>query len=93
MQNIPEIRLGLISVSRDCFPVTLSAQRRGKVAQACKEVGIDLYECPITVENEVQAKTSVEDVLGHDVNALIVYLGNFGPETAETLIARFFDGQ
>ena len=92
MQNIPEIRLGLISVSRDCFPVTLSAQRRGKVAQACKEVGIDLYECPITVENEVQAKTSVEDVLGHDVNALIVYLGNFGPETAETLIARFFDG-
>ncbi len=26
------------------------------------------------------------------MNALVVYLGNFGPETAETLLAKYFDG-
>lgn len=28
MTNIPEIKLGLIAVSRDCFPVALSERRR-----------------------------------------------------------------
>ena len=27
-----------------------------------------------------------------DCNALVVFLGNFGPETPETLIAKYFDG-
>ena len=32
MNNIPAIKLGLISVSRDCFPIELSAARRHAVA-------------------------------------------------------------
>ena len=24
MQNIPEVKLGIVAVSRDCFPITLS---------------------------------------------------------------------
>ena len=28
MKNIPEVKLGIIAVSRDCFPMTLSASRR-----------------------------------------------------------------
>jgi L-fucose isomerase-like protein len=31
-------------------------------------------------------------VTKHEVNALVVFLGNFGPETAETLLAKYFDG-
>ena len=28
MNNIPEVKLGIIAVSRDCFPIALSTQRR-----------------------------------------------------------------
>ena len=34
----------------------------------------------------------MDDALAHGVNALVVFLGNFGPETPETLIADWFDG-
>ena len=30
--NIPEVKLGLIAVSRDCFPIELSQKRRAAVA-------------------------------------------------------------
>ena len=35
MRNIPSVTLGLVAVSRDCFPVTLSESRRARVAAAC----------------------------------------------------------
>jgi len=88
MQNIPIVKLGLISVSRDCFPLTLSETRR---AAAAKSYG-DIYECKITVENELDMLKAVEDVTKAGVNALVVFLGNFGPETPETLIAQRFCG-
>ena len=89
MMNIPEVKLGLIAVSRDCFPIALSTQRRKNIAAACKGA---LYECPVTVENETDMCKAVEDVRAAGCNALVVFLGNFGPETPETLIARNFDG-
>ncbi|MGN0686394.1 MAG: fucose isomerase, partial [Gemmiger sp.] len=90
--NIPEVRLGIIAVSRDCFPIELSVQRRGAIAAACKAKGLDLYECPVTVENETDMQKAVADVQAAGCNALTVFLGNFGPETPETLIAKYFDG-
>ncbi len=87
MKNIPEVKLGIIAVSRSCFPMALSERRRAAVVRA---YGEGLYECPVTVENELDAKKAVEDVKAHGVNALVVYLGNFGPETPETLIAEWF---
>ena len=35
---------------------------------------------------------ALEDVNKAECNALVVFLGNFGPETPETLIAERFDG-
>ncbi len=90
MKNIPDVKLGLIAVSRDCFPIALSTRRRENIAAACSGGG--LYECPITVENESDALRACEDVKQAGCNALVVYLGNFGPETPETLIAQKFDG-
>ena len=89
MKNIPDVKLGIIAVSRDCFPVALSNQRREAIVKAC---GGDLYECPITVENEADMLDAVQDVTLEECNALVVFLGNFGPETPETLIAEKFDG-
>lgn len=87
--NIPNIKLGIIAVSRSCFPKTLSEIRRKAIVKA---YGGDIYECPVIVENENDAKSAVEDVVKNDVNALIVFLGNFGPETPETLIREWFNG-
>ena len=89
LTNIPQVKLGIIAVSRDCFPVSLSEKRRQAVADAC---GGGLYQCPVTVENEKDMLRAVADVTAAGCNALVVFLGNFGPETPETLIAKHFGG-
>ena len=89
MQNIPEVKLGIVAVSRDCFPIGLSIARREAIVKVCKG---GLYECPVTVENELDMLKAVDDVKAAGCNALVVFLGNFGPETPETLIAKNFDG-
>jgi L-fucose isomerase-like protein len=89
MDNIAQVRLGLVAVSRSCFPKALSERRRNAVKEAYQD---PLYECPITVEDEKDMRAALEDTLKHEVNALVVFLGNFGPETAETLLAKYFDG-
>lgn len=89
MKNIPDVKLGLIAVSRDCFPIALSESRRAAIR---KLYGEGLYECRVTVENEKDMLRAVEDVKAAECNALVVFLGNFGPETPETLIAKYFEG-
>ncbi len=89
LTNIPVVKLGIIAVSRDCFPIELSQKRRKAIVEAYKG---EIYECPVTVENEKDMLKAVEDVTKAGCNALAVFLGNFGPETPETLIAKNFDG-
>ncbi len=89
MNNIPEVKLGIIAVSRDCFPIGLSPARREAIVRTC---GGNIHECPVTVANEGDMLKAVEDVKAAGCNALVVFLGNFGPETPETLIAKYFDG-
>ncbi len=89
MNNIAEVRLGLVAVSRSCFPKALSERRRDAVREAYQG---SLYTCPVTVENENDMRLALKDVAQNKVNALVVFLGNFGPETAETLLAKYFDG-
>ena len=90
--NIPEVKLGLVAVSRDCFVLSLSERRRKAIADAYTAAGGDVYECKVTVENEADAQKAVADVTEAGCNALVVFLGNFGPETPETLIAQYFHG-
>jgi len=89
MSNIPEVRLGLIAVSRDCFPIGLSIARREAISKVYPG---ELYVCPVTIETEKDMQKAVADVKAAGCNALVVFLGNFGPETPETLIAKHFDG-
>ena len=89
MNNIPEVKLGIVAVSRDCFPIELSVRRREAIKAAYTG---ELYECPVTVENELDMQKAVADVNAAGCNALVVFLGNFGPETPETLLAKYFDG-
>ena len=95
MNNVPKIKLGIVAVSRDCFPESLSVNRRKNLveAYASKYDIEDIYECPICiVESEIHMVQALEDVKNAGCNALCVYLGNFGPEIAETLLAKHFEG-
>jgi L-fucose isomerase-like protein len=92
MKNMPVVKLGIAAVSRDCFPMSLSTSRRQAVVKAFKAKGQDIYECPTTIENELHMKKALAELKEAGCNALVVYLGNFGPETAETLLAKEFDG-
>ncbi len=61
-----------MTVSRSSFPKeTCSYQEAYKG---------ELYECPVTVENEKDMEKALEDVNKAECNALVVFLGNFGPK-------------
>ena len=92
MLNIPDVKPGIVAVSRDCFPMALSAGRRGAVAGALASKHIDIYESKITVENETDVLKALDDINNNGVNALVIFLGNFGPEGPETLLAQKFRG-
>ena len=95
MNNIPKVKVGIVAVSRDCFPESLSVNRRKALteAYAAKYDAENIYECPICiVESEIHMQQALEDVMKAGCNALAVYLGNFGPEISETLLAKYFDG-
>ena len=95
MNNIPKAKVGIVAVSRDCFPESLSVNRRKALVAAYenKYGKDDIYECPICiVESEIHMVQALEDIKAAGCNALCVYLGNFGPEISETLLAKHFDG-
>ena len=56
MSNMPEVKLGVVAVSRDCFPESLSVSRRQNLMKAYTEkYGTEgIYECPVCiVESEI----------------------------------------
>ncbi len=95
MKNIPKVKVGIVAVSRDCFPESLSVnRRRALVAAYTEKYGADdIYECPVCiVESEIHMQQALADIKAAGCNALCVYLGNFGPEISETMLAQNFDG-
>ena len=95
MNNMPKTKIGIVAVSRDCFPESLSVTRREALIKAYKEKydPEDIYECPVCiVESEIHMVQALEDIKKAGCDALVVYLGNFGPEISETLLAKHFEG-
>jgi L-fucose isomerase-like protein len=92
MQNIPVIKLGIVAVSRDCFPVELSQKRRSRVVAACKELNVPVVEIETIIENEKDVLKALDETKVKGINALAIYLGNFGPEGPTTMMAQKFPG-
>ena len=51
MNNMPKTKIGIVAVSRDCFPESLSVTRREALIKAYKEKydPEDIYECPVCI--------------------------------------------
>jgi len=92
MNNIPDVKLGIIAVSRDCFPIELSQKRKEKVVEVCSKKKIQAVDLTTTIENEQDVLKALEEIKKNEINALVIYLGNFGPEVPTTLLAQKFDG-
>ena len=90
--NLPVVKLGLVATSRDCFPIQLSAKRKAAVVDAYTKAGGEIVDIPTIIESETDAMKALEEVKANGCNALVVFLGNFGPEGPETLLADKFGG-
>ena len=64
MNNMPEVKIGIVAVSRDCFPEELSVNRRKALVEATKKYNEDdIYECPVCiVESEIHMVEALEDI-------------------------------
>ena len=65
MINIPKMKVGIVAVSRDCFPESLSVNRRKALVEAYakKYDAADIYECPVCiVESEIHMVQALEDI-------------------------------
>lgn len=92
MRNIPDVKLGIVAVSRDCFPIALSSRRRSAVVEAYRKAGGEIVEVQTTVENEKDGLKALEELRQSECNALVLFLGNFGPEGPETQLIQKFAG-
>ncbi|HLA41355.1 MAG TPA: fucose isomerase [Candidatus Glassbacteria bacterium] len=92
MDNIPEIKAGIVAVSRDCFPRELSEARLKKLADDCKKCKIAATACETLVEKESEVPAALAELASRGLNALVIYLGNFGPEGPVSMLAQRFSG-
>lgn len=92
LANAPKVKLALIGVSRDCFPVELTRGRLSALGRACRARGLRVATCKTVVENETDALAAVAEAEQAGANAAVIYLGNFGPEGPLSILAEEFPG-
>lgn len=91
MINMPDVKMGIIGVSRDCFPVELTRTRMKKVVAESRKLKLNIVPCKTIIESDVDADKAVNEMRRAGVNAVCLYLGNFGPEGPTTIFAKEMD--
>lgn len=88
LQNTPSIKIGVVGVSRDCFPRELTRKRLAEVVAESRRLGLPIVPCTVIIETEKDAVAAVAEMRRKGVDAVTVYLGNFGPEGPLTIFAE-----
>ena len=93
MINQPIVKLGIVGVSRDCFPVTLTKARLAALMDEVRKAALpEVYDCPVIIENEVDTMNALKWAHDNGINAVCMFLGNFGPEGPTTMFVQKFQG-
>ena len=92
MKNNEKIILGVVVVSRDCFPMKLAEKRRKMLIESCKNKNIPIFELKTVIENENDVLKVLDEINKNNINSLVIYLGNFGPEGPVSLLVQKFSG-
>ena len=90
MKNVPIVKLGVVGVSRDCFPIDLCRRRLAKLMAALKGRDIKAQRCSVIIETEAHAVAAAAELHEKGCNAAVIFLGNFGPEGPTTIFAQRF---
>lgn len=82
-QFSPDVKLGLVSASRNCFPRELSQERMDKLRAACQSQGISLFvpegDCHV-IESKEHARKAAQQIEAARCDGAVLFLGNFSPE-------------
>jgi L-fucose isomerase-like protein len=92
LPNAPKVKLAIVAVSRDCFPIELSRRRLQRLIAECEKLGIDFHGCDTIIENEKSVLAALDECRRVEANAAVIYLGNFGPEGPLSIFAERFPG-
>ncbi|NLC79990.1 MAG: fucose isomerase, partial [Lentisphaerae bacterium] len=92
LTNVPEIKIGIVGVSRDCFPASLTQKRLDALMAELKKQKVLAVASTVIVENEAQALAACDELVAAGCNAAVAYLGNFGPEAPTALFLQEFPG-
>ena len=91
----PEVKLGLVSASRNCFPRPLSETRTKALLAQCRAAGLDPRlpqgECAI-IESRAHAREAASQLNAAACDAAVLFLGNFSPEIEDAEFVKAFDG-
>src|SRR6202047_4962862 len=91
----PEIKLGLVSASRNCFPRALSDERTDRLLAVCRAAGIQPIvpqgDCRI-IETKDHAAEAAHQFKEAGCDAVVYYLGNFSPEIEDAFFIKLYPG-
>ncbi|MCL1888553.1 MAG: hypothetical protein FWF96_06750, partial [Kiritimatiellaeota bacterium] len=62
LTNTPVIKMGVVAVSRNCFPIELSRSRLERVKKACAARRLAIVPCSVVVETEADAMKAVAEM-------------------------------
>ncbi|HOX05358.1 MAG TPA: fucose isomerase [Planctomycetota bacterium] len=92
MGNLPAVKIAVVGVSRDCFPIDLTKRRLARLMAELKKLGVPATACPTVIESEADALKALDQARAAGANAAVLFLGNFGPEGPTTIFAQRFPG-
>ncbi|MBN1881654.1 MAG: fucose isomerase [Deltaproteobacteria bacterium] len=91
----PQVKIGLVSASRDCFPRSLSEIRTGRLRTEAKKLGLDLFTPDgdsAVIESKAHARDAADQLNRAGCDGAVLFLGNFSPEIEDANFIRSFRG-
>ena len=88
--NLPKVNVGVVVASRGNFSAALASERLAAVMEHLDADSFNAVERVLRAESDVPLILSALREKG--CNALVLYLGNFGPEVPEALLIQRFEG-
>ena len=75
MINQPVVKLGIVGVSRDCFPASLTKARLAALMAEVKKAALpEVYDCPVVIENDVDTYKALDWAKANGINAVCMFL-------------------
>jgi len=91
----PQVKIGLVSASRDCFPRSLSEARTSRLLKEAEKLGLDLImpkgESAV-IESKAHAADAADQLNRAGCHGAVLFLGNFSPEIEDANFIRAFRG-